>query len=227
MILGAPVLAGSSTQFHLLHGTRADRIVGIDQAEPRGVGSNSRTDTRKQNQPLPEENARLKQVNEVLAQERGEELEGSLEKSMQAPLKPDDLETRASELFYQLILQSESVVNGWGDSEIWFRQLQGALAECPNIAKAAILHENPDPVAATITFLLQMACEHISEYCRAADDTGPNDPPPPLAIFQMLVKVCPSALLWDYSDGSQKAYGQSVTCIDAIAGGFGLSHPSC
>ena len=169
-------------------------------------------------QLLREENARLNQEIE-LSQERVQELE----RSIQAPLKPEELTVRERELLFQLVEEAKDVHN-WDDCETWFEHLSEALAECPNIARAAVFCTKYDEE--NMTFLLQIACKHIGAHMSAVN-TGPNDPLPFFEIFQMLVKTCPSALLWDYSDGSKTEEGESESrCIVAIAGGFEISHRS-
>ena len=175
-------------------------------------------------QLLREENARLQQANEV-SQERVEELERSLatsdknetiEESMQAQLKPEELEPRSRELLLELVEQAEMVKN-WDESETWFLELQLALTECPSIAKAAVLRTNR---VESKTFLLADACEQIERFYRPVA-TAPNISLPYLAAFQLLVKACPSALLWVYGEPLDSQF-ESSRCIDKIAGGLNI-----
>ena len=175
-------------------------------------------------QLLREENARLQEANEV-SQERAEELERSLaksdknetiEESMQAQLKPEELEPRARELLLELVEQAEMVKN-WDESETWFQKLQLALTECPSIAKAAVFRTNR---VESKTFLLADACAQIERFYRPVDAAS-NISLPYLAVFQLLVKACPSALLWVYGEPLDSQF-ESSRCIDKIAGGLNV-----
>ena len=176
-----------------------------------------------QNQLLREEISRLKQANEV-SQDRVQKLEGSLEKSMKPPLNPEELGPRARELFLQLVEQAE-LVEDWDGSEVWFQSVHEALAECPSIAQAAVRPQNRLNYK---TFLLAEACVHLCNFGNDADIDERNEKFPYLAVFQLLVKACPSALLWEYLDCSEFQYeDRSTRCIHEIAGGFGITHRNC
>ena len=166
-----------------------------------------------QNQILREEIARLKKAEEV-SQDRLQKLEGSLEKSMKPPLNPEELGPRERELLLQLIDQSDQIET-WGDWDNWFRQLQVALAECPRIAKAAVVCTRLEEE--TKTFLLAEACGQIKVFYWPINNR--HGPFPHLEVFQSLVKACPSELLWEILvDSSQQQYQSwGKRCIHEIA----------